>query len=119
MATWPGSLPQYMEIGLSETRQQGFVRSPTDAGPPKQRKRFTAVSRFVTGTMTLSKAQRDTFETFYKTTLGEGAAEFTMGDALDFGTETFRFVEVPDMQLINAGGTSGYWKVSLSLEILP
>ena len=119
MAAWPGTLPGYMEIGLSERRQQGFLRTPNDSGPAKQRKRFTATSRYVTGTMTLTKAQRDTFETFYKTTLGEGAAEFTMGDALDFGTVTCRFFETPEMQLLGAGGDGGHWRVSLALEILP
>lgn len=119
MAAWPGSLPQYMEIGISEQRQQGFVRTENSMGPAKQRKRFTAAARYVTGTMTLTKAQRDTFETFYSTTLGEGAAEFTMSDAKDFGTVTCRFVDAPEMQLIAAGGSTGHWKVNLSLEILP
>lgn len=119
MAAWPGSLPQYMELGLSETRQQGFIRSPNDAGPAKQRKRFTAASRYLTGTMALSKAQRDTFETFYTTTLGEGADEFDMNDPLDFSVKSMRFREAPEMQLLTGGGDGGHWRVSLSLEILP
>lgn len=119
MSVWPASLPQYMEVGISERRQSGFVRTANSAGPAKQRKRFTAVSRYVAGTMTLTKAQRDTFETFYGTTLGEGSGEFTMPDPWDQTAKTFRFLEAPEMQLINAAGSTGHWKVNLSLEILP
>jgi hypothetical protein len=108
-----------MELGITDRRQQGFIRTANDAGPAKQRKRFTATSRYLTGTMTLTKGQRDTFETFYSTTLGEGAGEFTMNDPLDKSTKTFRFMEPPEMQLINAAGPTGHWKVSLSLELLP
>lgn len=119
MPTWPGSLPQYMELDLSETRQQGFIRSSNDTGPAKQRRRFTATSRYLTGTMVMSKAQRDTFETFYTTTISEGSDEFDMGDPLDFSVKSMRFREAPEMKLLTSGGDGGHWRVSLSLEIMP
>lgn len=120
MAAWPGSLPQYLEIGLQDTRQKGFLRSPVDAGPSKQRKRFTATTRGMAGTMLFTTAQRATFETFYTTTINEGADEFTMSDPLDASTVSVRFVEPPQFRAL-AGGPSGaaLWRASLSLEILP
>jgi len=119
MATWPSSLPDYMEIGLEDTRQQGFLRSEVDAGPSKQRKRFTTTTRILRGTMLLTAAQRSTFETFYTTTINEGADEFDMLDPLDATSVACRFVSPPTFRGL-VGGASGaaLWRVSLEIEVV-
>lgn len=121
MPVWPGTLPQYFEVGVQDTRQQGFLRSQTDTGPYKQRKRFTATSRFLSGTMLLTGTQRATFETFYKTTISEGADAFDFIDPADFSTVSARFAASPSLSAVAGGDTSGtaQWRVSLSLEVLP
>lgn len=121
MAAWPGSLPQRLHISAEETFQQGFIRTEMSTGPYKQRKKFTATSRYLRGSMHLSKAQRTTFDTFYKTTLNEGADEFTWVDPIDHSTGiNVRFRSVPTFEAIK-GGTNGVelWFVTLDLEILP
>jgi hypothetical protein len=121
MAIWPGTLPQYFEVGVQDTRQQGFIRSQTETGPYKQRKRFTATSRFLSGTMLLTGTQRATFETFYKTTLSEGTDEFDFIDPADFSTVSVRFAAVPTLSGVAGGGTAGtaQWRMDMALEVLP
>ena len=121
MAVWPATLPQYFEVGVQDTRQQGFIRSQTDTGPYKQRKRFTATSRFLSGTMLMTGTQRATFETFYKTTLEEGTSEFDFIDPADFSTCSARFTAPPTLSAVAGGDTSGtaQWRVDLALEVLP
>lgn len=121
MATWPTSLPQYHEIGLQETRQQGFVRTQMDTGPYKQRRRFTAVTRYLEGTMLMTNAQRATFDTFYVTTINQGADEFDFIDPVDASTvQSVRFTMPPTFSAL-IGGSSGvdFYRVTISLEILP
>lgn len=121
MAAWPGSLPQYHEIGLQETRQQAFVRTQMDTGPYKQRKRFTAATRFLEGTMLMTKAQKAIFDTFYNTTINEGADEFDFTDPKDGSTtQSVRFTAPPTVTAL-IGGSSGvdFYRATISLEILP
>lgn len=119
-ATWPLSLPEYFNIGVREERQEGFIRSSMDIGPSKQRKRFTATSKMYTGTMLLTGTQRATFETFYSTTINEGADAFDWSDPIDFTTQEFRFVEPPTFTALT-GGSSGptLWRLNMKVERLP
>lgn len=122
MPTWPASV-NHFEVGVQETYQEGTLRSPTDIGPAKVRARFTAVSRFFTGTVMLfSVAERSAFDTFYETTLNYGALTFDLEDPVDGSTTTdsFRFTAPPSFEHL-VGGASGtlIQRVSLSLERLP
>lgn len=121
MAVWPVSLPQYFEVGVQDTRQQGFIRSTTDTGPYKQRKRFTATVRFLSGSMLLTGSQRATFETFYKTTISEGTDAFDFVDPSTFNTVSARFVQPPSLSGVSGGDTATtvQWRVDLMLEVLP
>lgn len=115
MAAWPASLPQYFQIGMTDTRQSGFLRSATDTGPYKQRKRFTAVARFIGGSMIITAAQRTTFETFYVTTTNQGADAFDFLDPHGFATVSVRFVEPPAFTALG----NSKWQMDLKLEVLP
>lgn len=118
MSDWPASLPQIPFSGLKEVRQSGTLRSEMDTGAPKQRKRFTAAVRNVDVPMVFTQAQRQTFDTFFITTLGEGALPFTWTmDSVDEGTGTsisYRFTKPPAMSKI-----ANEWRLTLNLEILP
>ena len=65
---WPSTLPQSPQKGFQETVGINVVRSQTDAGPAKQRKRFSRP-----GEMTLSfimtTAQTQILETFIQDTI--------------------------------------------------
>lgn len=121
MAVWPVSLPQYFEVGVQDTRQQGFIRSQTETGPYKQRKRFTATARFLSGTMLFTGTDRATFETFYKTTLSEGTDAFDFIDPADFSTISARFVQTPTLSAVAGGDTAetAQWRIDLAIEVLP
>jgi hypothetical protein len=91
--TWPAGLPQYFDgTSFTEARQSGALRSPMDAGPAKLRRRFTAVSVNLDGTMLLEPAQAALLETFHRLTLAEGTLAFVAGP---------------------------HWRATLQLEILP
>jgi hypothetical protein len=119
MPSWPSSLP-HLNAGLKDQRGSGFLRTPMDMGPAKMRRRYSAVPRFLTGSMVFTAAQRAAFDTFYSTTLEEGSAEFTFEDPVDFSEKTVRFAQEPSFTALS-GDANGvtYWNVSISLEVLP
>jgi len=76
-AQWPASLPQsYLLLGGSETAPNLILRTQMDAGPAKTRKRFTAGVRQMRVQWLMSRSQKDTFDAFYRVTLGGGALPF-------------------------------------------
>lgn len=119
MAAWTfGSLKRE----FAETRQDGALRTPVDAGPPKVRKRFTATSRFISGTLVLTSATaRGNFDTFYETTTGEGGEVFDYTDPKDNSTVSARFAAPPTYRHLTGNGGSGTtaYEVDVTLEILP
>lgn len=120
MAVWPASLPQKQFTGLTDQRQDARVRTEMDAGLPKMRRRFTAALRTVTTRLVLTGTQRQTFDTFYITTLSEGVDPFDWEDPVTDATVSFRFIEPPQWSLIVGGSTSDrLWEATLSLELLP
>jgi hypothetical protein len=120
MASWPSSLPAQFEVGATLEQQSPFVRSPMDTGPTKQRRRFTATSRFYNGTMLLTKDQRDDLVEFFDTTTNGGADAFDFEDPEDFGTVSARFLAPPSYTgLVGGSGGVALWRASLSVELLP
>lgn len=120
MATWPSSLPSQFEVGAALEQQNPFIRSPMELGPAKQRRRFTATSRFYSGTMLLTKDQRDDLVEFFDTTTNGGADGFDFEDPEDFGTVTARFLSVPSYSaLVGASGGVSLWRATVAVELLP
>lgn len=122
MATWPGSLPQEAFMVVSDLRQDGSLRSQMDSGAPKKRKRFTAAIRNLEIRMILSGTERATFDTFYITTINEGAVSFDMNDPVDGNTISVRFTEPPKWKYISGSGPAvadRQWEATLKLEVLP
>lgn len=78
MPTWPLSLPTTpLQSSYREGQQAGSaIRSNVETGPPKQRNRFTACIKPFQVAYAMTGAQLDTFWTFYRTTLGNGALSF-------------------------------------------
>ena len=77
MATWPVSLPQsFLVEGYSEQKTSQVLRSEVSAGPPKQRRRFSAAYINITGRMFMDDAQITTLEAFFENTLFGGSIEF-------------------------------------------
>lgn len=119
MAVWPSTLPK-IAVDTQEARQDGTIRTPMGTGPAKSRRRFSAVSRYLTTSLLLTAEQRETFDDFFSDTLAEGSLEFDMEDPKDGATVQMRFTGPPSYNY--AGGNNGrvtVCVVSLNLEILP
>lgn len=77
MASWPADLPQYVQQdGYNEMLPDPTVRTGVDAGPPKVRKRWSAVVKKFTVRMWMNAAQITSFEEFFTETLSYGSVSF-------------------------------------------
>ncbi len=120
MTVWPGSLPQQQFISISETDVDAVLRTPMDSGPPSRRNRFSANMRSVRSPIVLTGAQKQTFDTFFRTTLKNGSLAFDWEDPTTDATVSFAFRDPPQWTLVSGGDVnSRKWSAILSLEIQP
>jgi hypothetical protein len=118
---WPPTLPQNpYQDGPSIQPAPNALRTTMDVGPPKQRRRYTAVFTPVSFNLLLSEADIATLDTFVITTL-QDVLQF---DWIDFKTgglggtpsaATYRFVARPTYVWFAAD----VWQASIQLEKLP
>ena len=120
MATWPGTLPA-LTFPVELTPSDPRIRSEVASGPAKVRTRFTRPTPVAVPPMPLTKAQHDTLETFFVTTLSEGTATFDHDHPITGTTLSFRFVDRPSYRALDPNPTAANrrWWASFSLEILP
>jgi len=119
MAAWPVSLPQSPLVnGYSEQMPKMGLRSSMDAGPAKQRRRFTAAVIPIGVRMALTNAQVETLVTFWDTTTSGGVLSFTWLHPRTGSAVTMRFIadQPPDIQPLDS---EDLYSVSFPLEILP
>jgi hypothetical protein len=88
-----------------------IIRSNNDAGVAKQRLRYTAVAIPITASMTLTRAQLATFDTFVKDTLKYVLAFDWSNMLTDVGTVTYRFTKKPVYTRV------GYDQVQVDMEL--
>jgi hypothetical protein len=115
---WPPSLPQSPQKGFTETGGVIILRTPTDAGPAKQRRRGEK-PQVMQVSFVMTTEQTQTLENFVKNTL-RGTARFGFTHPrLNSIVET-RIVPQSSGDLYTFTYLApGYWSVSLQLEILP
>ncbi len=115
MATWPATLPQFsLRDGYSEDLGFPVIQAPVD-GPALARRRYTAAPRNVSAQYQLTNAQLATFETFFLTTVAQGALSFTAPvRRTGGGTASFRIVEAPQIARNGKG-----WRLTLKMIQLP
>ncbi len=115
MVAWPSTLPQQLEQeGYSEVLQDPVARTSMDAGAPKTRLRFTAVSTYINGMLKLTAAEANTLDTFYKSDLFFGSTSFTWLHPRTGAACTMKFRKPPVFSALGAA-----FKADLELEILP
>lgn len=117
MPTWPASIPFFHSVpDMIRGGPQGAVlRSEMSIGPDKVRRRTSSAPARRDGRLAdLSLAQLDTFEAFFRVTLGEGALSFDASDPFDGVTRAFRFM---DSYEVRRSGRR--YSVTAELEILP
>ena len=122
MPTWPAGLPQSLNVdGYAETIEDGRVRTSVDSGPVLVRRRYSAVTTYVSGYMVLTDAEYATLLTFFDSTLSGGSATFDWHPRGKHTASpqvilTMRFAAPPSRRPV-AGNS--LWQVDLSFEVLP
>lgn len=120
MADWPDFLPspEYGSIVVGAP-VGAVIRTDMDAGPAKQRKRFTAAPRPVTlSFQPVSSYQLAQFEAFYTTDLSWGAVAFNMLHPVSDVEERFRFMAAEEPWTVAPIGRDAY-RLDVNLELLP
>lgn len=118
MAIWPVGLPQYpIQAGYEESQPNNVVRTPMEAGPAKQRRRYTARVRPFMLALELTSAELDLFEAFYESTLADGALPFEWVHPRTQAVLSFRFIGGQPPKW-NAIGWDLYTAI-LQTEVLP
>ena len=117
MAVWPALLPQCpLREGYQATEGWAVIQAPVE-GPQLTRLRYTATPRPRVASFYLdTNALRATWETFYYTTIAQGALPF---DAAFEGGGTvyeYRIVGAPEIAPM---GKKGAWRLSMQLVRLP
>lgn len=120
MPTWPSTLPQLpLADGYSESPQSQVLRSSMDAGPPKTRRRFTAATRSIPMSVTLSNAQVVIFETWFDADIQGGSLPFDMAQPRTGAVVSMLIAGEPPYQLTPIGTGSEYWRLTMQLEVQP
>jgi hypothetical protein len=115
--TWPSTLPPPVaDNSAGYQAVSNAVRSNTEAGVAKVRRRFTAVATPFNCNLKLTQAQYATLITFYETTLLD-VLPFDWTDWRTGVTASYRFVQRPGGTFIQ--GSINRWLVNLQLEKLP
>ena len=111
---WPENLPEIRASGFNAQYSDPVIRTKMDAGPTKQRLRYTAVPKQITCFIIVNEEERKILEEWYVQTLGHGTLRFVMKNPATAEWEEFRFTK-PYSEV----GTEGYFEIALSLERLP
>ncbi|MDE5899167.1 MAG: hypothetical protein K2H09_07910 [Treponemataceae bacterium] len=114
IASWPSALKIPMLGGLNGQYQNPVVRTEMDAGPAKQRLRYTAVPKRFSGRLILTEEDRTIFEAFWKDAIAYGTLRFAMKNPQTGKVEEFRFTDT----YTEDGNDDGLWELTLPLERL-
>lgn len=120
MIEWPDFMPAPVYGDIVIGAPVGAVlRTDMDAGPAKQRQRFTAVPRPVTLSFEpVSAINLARFEVFYIGDLSWGAVSFYMAHPITDQRERFRFVASEEPWSVRPVGKDAY-RLDVSLELMP
>lgn len=124
---WPATLPQVPQKGFTESIGISVIRSATDAGPAKQRRRATRPNEMSVNFL-MTTAQTQKLEDFIKnlptntTTPGiAGVNRFTFPHPRILGTTIeVRIIPGSNGEFFNLQYMApGYWSTSLKFEVMP
>lgn len=115
---WPSSLPQMPLDNYSETTGVLIIRTQTDAGPAKMRRRGQR-SDTLSVSYNMSTTQVAALRTFVQDTL-QGVLRFSYPHPRTGSAVEVRIVPQGDGNLFNTSYIlPNYYQVSLQLEVLP
>jgi phage-related protein len=107
------SLSIYPTYPLDETREDGTISTPFEAGYVHTRPKFSRRGRKTYGVkyIYMPTTDKDTLDTFI-TSVREGAYTFTWVNPQSLTTVTVRFGEIPKFSYI----INGYWECDFTLK---
>lgn len=111
---WPASLPQQPQLGWSEEKVSNTIRSESDTGAAKLRRRFTAATWVLSLPFFLTEAQVATLEAFHGSTLADGVLRFDFAHPRTGVTESMRFRG----PLSISEPAKGFYRATLELEFI-
>lgn len=115
---WPLGLPQVPQKGFSETGGTLIIRTPTDKGPAKMRRRGSKPS-VLNLSFIMTTEQVALLETFVDNTLG-GVRRFGFKHPRTGVTEEFRLVPQGEGDLYTITYLAPeYWTITAQFEQLP
>lgn len=115
-ASWPAGLPAYPLIdGSTESLPDITIRTKTDTGPAKVRRRYTAGVSTFTMQFVFDSTDMSSFSTFYNSTTTGGSVEFSINHPRTGSSVNARFASVPQIQPLG----NGYSRVTFLMEVLP
>ncbi|MBI1207510.1 MAG: hypothetical protein GC191_09520 [Azospirillum sp.] len=115
LAVWPPELPRdVMADGWQETLALPVIRTQMEAGPAKQRRRYSAATPPVTATYLMEQVELELLQDFIDETLGGGALAFEWPHPRTGLTVTARLVGGSEPQVTPSGAQ---FLVRLTLEV--
>lgn len=98
---WPNALHRFTRSDFQQTRQDGRRRIGADAGPPRFRRRFSAIARMVSLGLVVTRSEREIFDAFYADTCRQGSLTFRMPDP---STEGWPLLDEAGASVLSAAG---------------
>jgi hypothetical protein len=110
---YPDGLPGIRASGFQSQHQDPVIRTQMDAGPVKQRLRYTAAPKKFTASIVVDEHEREIFESWFTATIAFGTLRFAMTNPQTLELEEFRFTAP-----YSETETDGLFEISLPLEHL-
>lgn len=113
---WPPNVPdEFQRQGFSESFSDNVLRSGTDSGPPKRRRRSTQPERLLNGTIRMNGSELSEFKAWYLSQIASGARAFEFPDPTHASraTVTVAFTSPPSWG--NIGGDE--YEVELAIQV--
>lgn len=112
---WPSSLPlQLDQDGYQETAAPGVLRSTFDGLRNQARQRFSSGPRPVHANLTLTGAEADILDDFYRNSTSGGTKRFIWINPTNGASATIRFLSAPELSAVGPNS----FVAALKLEIL-
>jgi hypothetical protein len=116
--TWPTNIPQVPQKGFTETGGINILRTQTDTGPAKMRRRAASAAN-LSCQFLMTTAQVASFETFVHGTI-KGVLRFNFTHPRKLTEVEVRIVPQGSGDLYTIDYQApGYWMVKVTMEILP
>lgn len=114
---FPVTLPKPSMRQYSLTPVNNVIRTEMESGPARTRRRYISVPTDVSVVWTLTRAELDAFQTFYREAIYDGAGWFLMPVVMGDG-EALRKSRFKQPYEAATVANEHVWRVTATLEVL-